>query len=274
MKLTGIISAVLLMCLSVSARAQAPSSDALNGQQWAVFTITPENAILTLDGSLTLSTRNGVLQVLLAPGMHAFFCESPYYESISGEFELKQDERSDISLNLVPTFGYVTVNSTQKKADIILDGENIGKGKTGSGRIMAGVHNLLLVRDAVCLYRGSFSLERGERKTIDIRSSDINPVPMSVILAESGVTGNSGSPEEEGIGSGWGGMNIHSNLAGAAVIVNGIGSGTAPCIIKPLRAGQPCRVTLKLAGYKDVTRMVKIKDGEIADVEMRLKKRR
>lgn len=264
----------VLLVLPARLVAQTQPSDELNGLQWAVFRLSPENAILTIDGAQTYPVRDGVLQLMLAPGLHSYFCESPYYEPAAGEFELKQEKRADLSVNLVPTFGYVTVNSTQKKADIILDGETIGKGKAGSGRVMAGTHSLMLVRDVTCLYRTTFTLERGERKTIDVRSYDIHPIPMSVVLAENGMAGSPEELEDEGGGSGWGGINVHSNIAGATVILNGLDSGTAPCIIKPLRAGQPCRVTLRSAGCKDVTKMVRIKGGEVTDIEIRLKKRR
>ncbi|MCQ2143853.1 MAG: PEGA domain-containing protein [Bacteroidales bacterium] len=266
--------AVLMLALPFRMAAQTPASDELGGLQWAVFKVSPENSILTVDGTDTYPIRNGVLQVMLTAGAQEGACESPYYDSDCGEFELTAEKRSDISISLIPTFGYVTVNSTQKKADIILDGEVIGKGRAGSGRVMAGVHSLMLVKDVTCLYRTTFSLERGERRTIDITSYDLKAIPMSVILAESGMTASADNMEEEGTGSGWGGVNVHSNLAGASVVINGLESGTAPCIIKPLRAGQPCRVTLKYPGYKDVTKMVRIKGGTVTDIEIRMKKRR
>lgn len=276
MKFSGILrlAAALFLVLPARLTAQAPRSGELDGFQWAVFKLSPENAILTVDGTQTYPVRDGVLQLLLVPGVHKYFCESPYYESVAGEFELDKDEKENLTLNLVPVFGYVSVNSTQKKADIMLDGEKIGRGKAGSGRVMAGPHSLLLVRDAVCLYRLTFNLDRGERKVINIGSSDLHPVPMDLILAESGITAGSEPEDEDGIAAGWGGVNVHSNIAGASVIVNGIERGTSPCIIKPLRDGQPCRVTLKYHGFKDVTKMVKIKGGEVADIEIRLKKRK
>lgn len=276
MKHPGLLSFAvsLLLVLPAGMMAQNLQPGELDGHQWTVFRVTPENSILTIDGTQTHSIRDGVLQVLLPPGVHRYFCESPYYESASGEFELEKDEKENLTLNLVPVFGYVTVNSTQRKADIVLDGENIGRGKVGSGRVMAGPHNLLLVRDGVCLYRVTFSLDKGERKVINIGSSDLHPVPMDLILAESGITASGEPEDEDGPAAGWGGINVHSNVTGAAVIVNGIQKGTSPCIIKPLREGQPCRVTLKFPGCKDITRMVKIRSGEITDMEIRLKKRK
>lgn len=257
--------------------AQTPAAEETAGLQWTVFEISPENAILTVDGSRTLVTRNGVLQLMLAPGVHTFTCESPFYDPGSGDFELKEDKRENVRINLVPAFGYVTVISPVRKAEILFDGDNLGSGKATSGRVMQGMHTLWLVQGGTCLYRGKVAVGKGERVTVEVGMTDLDPVPIAQAVAEAGLASGSlaGDDDPEALtGSGWGGINVHSNFAGAQVIVNGLQSGTSPCIIRTLRAGQTYRITLKMEGCKDVTKMVRVKGGEVTDLEIKLKKRR
>lgn len=247
-------------------------------QQWVVFHVSPQNAMVTVDGERTLPVRQGTAQIMLPAGSHKFVCESPFYESVCGDFTIIDKERTDVEVTLQPEFSYLVISCKDKKVRTFVDGRSVGYGPAETGKITPGEHYVLLVRDSLCLYRASVVLERGEKRTISVGPADYAPVPLVDVLAASGISMSEFLSEGKGTenqeAKGLGSLNIHSNVAGAEVVVNGIRKGTTPCIVRPLQAGLRYRVTLRLHGCKDVTKMVRVKDGDMTDVRILMKKNR
>lgn len=245
-------------------------------QQWVVFHVNPQNAMVTVDGAQMIPVRQGVAQVMLPAGNHKYVCESPFYESVSGDFTINEKERTDVEVTLQPEFSYLLIVCRDRKVRTFVDGRPVGYGVVETGKITPGEHHVLLVRDTLCLYRADVLLVRGEKRTVNVTPDDYSPVPLVDVLAANGISMSeflsdgkgSGELEAKGLGS----LNIHSNVPGAEVVVNGIRKGTAPCIVRPLQAGLRYRVTLRLAGYREVTKMVRVKEGDMTDVRISLKK--
>lgn len=255
-------------------KAAQTASDGSAGHQWTVFAVSPENALLTVDGQ-TYQVRGGLLQLMLGPGMHQYVCVSPFYETRSGEFELKDDERENVRIILQPTFAFISVTSYDRKAQIYIDGRPMGTWTAESGRLTPGPHGVMLVKGETCLYSTTVILEKGEKKALNLGLADFNPRPLAEVLAFAGLSMadflNQGS-DENGMAAGTGSLNVHTNVPGATVLVNGLERGTTPCIVKDIHAGGPYRVTVRLKGCKDVTKMVRIKDGEMTELGIKLKK--
>lgn len=250
----------------------------LQAQQWAVFSIIPRNAMLTVDGKQTISVRNGLAQVLLEAGTHNWKCESPFYETAAGEFEVSGDQRVEIRIGLAPVFATLNILTQDKNALVYIDGMCVGKGSVESGRLGSGEHSVMLVRDTLSLYRTLVTLVPGERKTIQIGVRDYNVVPLRRVLSSSGISvaaflSQNGADDEPVSVKGKGNLNIHTDIQGVTVIINGFQRGNTPCIIKDLAAGQTYRVTLRFEGFKDYTKMIKVEEGKTFDMKVKMKKK-
>lgn len=66
-------------------------------------------------------------------------------------------------------------------------------------------------------------------------------------------------------------LNIHSNVVGATVIVNGVEVGMTPCVVEKLPASKPCQIRLKNKGYKDAEATVIPVGNDMVDVELKMK---
>ncbi len=249
----------------------------LQAQQWAVFTIIPRNVMLSVDGKQTMAIRNGVAQVLLDAGSHNWVCESPFYKTANGEFEVNS-ERVEIRIDLTPDFGYLKILTQDKQARIYIDGRCAGVGSVESGKLGSGEHSVMLVRDTLSLYRTVVTLAPGEKKTITIAVRDYNIEHLRAVLSSSGVSvasflSQDGSADEPVTVKGKGDLNVHADVQGVTVRVNGIPRGATPCIIKDLAAGQPYRVTLRYDGFRDYTKMVKVEEGNAFELNVKMKKK-
>ena len=66
-------------------------------------------------------------------------------------------------------------------------------------------------------------------------------------------------------------LNIHSNVVGATIFINGVEVGQTPCVVENLPASKPCEVRLKNDGYKDATGTVTPIGNDMVDVELKMK---
>ena len=66
-------------------------------------------------------------------------------------------------------------------------------------------------------------------------------------------------------------LNIHSNVVGATVLVNGVEVGITPCVVEKLPASKPCQIRLKSKGYKDAEATVEPIGNDMVDVELNMK---
>lgn len=277
---------IALVCLLLSlglilrgqGRAIEQFASGSNDKQWALLNIDPPNAIITLDSAEVHTTRNGVLQAFLPLGKHAFVIESPYYHSYESQFELTDSCKVQLDIHLVPAFGYARVSTPLRGGMIFIDGEFCGKEKTPPCKLSEGSHRVRLIRDTLKFYDGVFQLESGGKNYLEITEYTITPASRSEMtasrLAQAGLAGT--AIEDEIIDENsttWGMLNLHSNVAGATVLVNGVEYGLTPCIIKGLKPSVRYRFTVRMDGWREQTRMVYVKSGEMQEIEITLKKR-
>ena len=74
-------------------------------------------------------------------------------------------------------------------------------------------------------------------------------------------------------GMGYGLLNIHCNVEGASISINGSGYGQTPRIVR-LDASKIYKVALSKEGYKDGKLTVRPRGNNMVDVYMKLKKKR
>ncbi len=279
MKRFALILLCLLPCtlLRGQGRAIEQYASGSNDKQWALLHIDPPDAIVTLDSTDVRMTRNGTVQAFLPVGKHSFVVESPFYHSYTSQFELTDSVKVILDIRLTPAFGYASVHTPLKDGMVFIDGIFSGKENTGLCKLSEGPHRLRIIRDSLKYYDGIFQLESGAKKWLDITEYTITPASrreMTVArMAQAGLAGADADEEAAADENQWGMLSIHANVAGATVLVNGVEYGQSPCIVKGLKPSVRYRITVRMDGWREQTRMVSVKSGEMPELEFTLKKK-
>ena len=103
----------------------------------------------------------------------------------------------------------------------------------------------------------------------EARKDGQQPVPVRLWIEDT-------FPQEivlEAPGAGYGLLNIHCNVAGAGIRIDGKDYGQTPRIVR-LEATRSYQMTLSTDGYKTLSRQVPPRGNHLVDVYLKLKKRR
>ena len=144
-------------------------------KQWVIFEIQPQDAILTIDSTMTL-VQGGKQQFYLPIGKHAYIAESPFHQQEEGSFELTEEERQIVTVALQPIYSYLTVRTSLEGCDILIDGQPIGQMRGTSGHLREGLHRLTVLKDSLMYYDADFNIGWREKKTIELTSDDLRPI--------------------------------------------------------------------------------------------------
>lgn len=267
-------------------------------KQWVIFEIQPKDAILTIDSTMTL-VHDGKQQFYLPIGNHTYLAESPFHQQEEGTFELTDEEHKTISLALQPIYSYIRVKTPMEGCDILIDGQFIGKTQATSGHLREGDHHLIVLKDSLKYYDATINIGWREKKTIELSSEDLRPIIESkskaikkseVVITKTIPNGKSEAPKVAPIifetlddslsvtpsnePDFYGMINVHSNVIGANVYIDGKLKGTTPCIIKELAAGKKCRVRLTKAGFYDTEKIILVEGNDLTFVKLDLKKKK
>ena len=142
-------------------------------KQWVIFEIQPQDAILTIDSTMTL-VQGGKQQFYLPIGKHAYIAESPFHQQEEGSFELTEEERQIVTVALQPIYSYLTVRTSLEGCDILIDGQQIGQTRGTSGHLREGIHRLTVLKDSLRYYDADFSIGWREKKTIELSAGDLS----------------------------------------------------------------------------------------------------
>lgn len=147
-----------------------------NPNQWIVFNISPENAILTLD-SVMYRVTDGQISLYLPIGNHSYQLESPFYEEVADSIVLTDSVRIEKNIYLQPVYSYLSVKTEDPEMEIFVDEKQIGTGEVTVGRIEKGNHRLSLLKNNHWVKDTVISIDRAEKKTIfvpeDLRAKNL-----------------------------------------------------------------------------------------------------
>ena len=146
-------------------------------KQWVVFKVSPENAIVHVDSTVTL-VRGTNPSFYLALGSHTYQVEAPFYESVADSFQLADSAKMTIDVKLQPQYSFLTVRTEWPTGDIHIDGKSIGKGEATSQRLMAGNHRLSVFLGTACCYDETISLSPAEKKVVTLTRKDFHLHPL------------------------------------------------------------------------------------------------
>ena len=325
-----------------------PGKEYKLSKQWVVFKVTPENAILQVDSTLSL-IRNGTAQFNLPVGKHPYRVEAPFYEVLEDTLELADSAKLFVPVVLQSFYSYLTVQTPLADGTIYLDGQPIGTRRATSGHLQAGDHHLVVMRDTVCYYDAVVNVRSGEKKVMELTMTDLQPRPsftrraispgiereevedmavkpdtatvqQTLAMAPVTITTADNTTEiwinrepmaygkwegqltqgyytiqtrKDGLESkpifvwiddnqpvmmdlsapmaSYGLLNIHSNVVGATIFINGVEVGQTPCVVENLPAEKPCEIRLTSEGYREATGTVTPIGNDMVDVELKMK---
>lgn len=128
------------------------------------MTVTPPEATVYygIGGTYSLGSQritDGAFDIFLDEGRYSFKVESDFYETWYDEIEIAEGTK-DVSVNLKPAFGYISLNSNPQGADVFLDGKPIGTTPIRSSeKVSAGRHALRVQKDNYYAWDGQITVE-------------------------------------------------------------------------------------------------------------------
>lgn len=144
-------------------------------RQWVVFNVSPENAILRIDSTMTL-LREPSATFFLPIGSHSYQVESPFYEAVKDSFLLTDTAKEVITVSLQPVYSYLTVKTPWESCDIRVDGQSVGWKEATSKRLGTGTHRLSVFMYDTCYYDTSFDIGPSEKKVVCLTADDMHPL--------------------------------------------------------------------------------------------------
>ena len=140
--------------------------------QWALFDISPENAILKVD-SMTELVRKGSAAFYLPLGMHTYHVEAPFHEEVTDSFCLTDTAKVVVPVILQPFYSYLTVKSPWPNGDLYVDNMLVVNDGETSFRLTEGSHHVALVWNGDTYYDGYINIGRAEKKVIEVKESEL-----------------------------------------------------------------------------------------------------
>lgn len=163
-----------------------PGKEYKLSKQWVVFQVTPENAILQVDSTVTL-VRDGVAQFNLPLGKHGYHVEAPFYEDLSDSVEVVDSAKLIVPIVLQSVYSYLTVKLPVLEGRIFVDGQPIGKGEATSGRLQQGDHQVIVMQEETCYADTVINLGIGEKRILTLKAGDLKARPLMARAITPGV---------------------------------------------------------------------------------------
>lgn len=220
--------------------AAAPAQSAASGRNYAVFTVEPPTATVTIEGAAH-EARAGKVNVLLRHGVHAYTVEAPGYLPERGSVTVGA-QRAELSVRLRSAKGTIAVTCATPGTEIYVNGDRVGSG-TWQGEFAPGEY---LVEGRLASHRPVEQLATvvmGEKCTV-------------ALPALSAITGS---------------LDVNFEPNGATISIDGTARGTTPAMLDGVLAGTHA-VTISATGYTPQTHTVTIADSRTASLSGSLSK--
>lgn len=145
-------------------------------KQWAVLYIQPHHVIVQID-SVMHAVQNGMLSLYLPIGKHACKIFSPFYQEQSDMLEITDSIKLERQYVLKPYYSYLTVETANPTAQIVLDNQMIGVGEAKTSRIKPGRYRLVIKQQDLVYYDQWVQVENAENKVLRFTANDLHPLP-------------------------------------------------------------------------------------------------
>ena len=204
------------------------------GGNFYALTVTPKNAVVTIDGNQQTVSTDGEYSAMLPYGSHTYKVEAGGYISKSGTFTISSSDMTPINVSLVSAMATVSVTCPTPAVSLYVDKKSVGT-IPWTGSLKEGMHLIEVKKEGY----------RSQQRTINLSQQQKLDVAFNELAA---IQGN---------------LSVNYKPFGADVYIDGNKVGQSPRVFNGLLVGNH-KVEIKKDGYGTDSKTVNILEGQTA----------
>ena len=204
------------------------------GGNFYALTVTPKNAVVTIDGNQQTVSTDGEYSAMLPYGSHTYKVEAGGYTSKSGTFTISSSDMTPINVSLVSAMATVSVTCPTPAVSLYVDKKSVGT-IPWTGSLKEGMHLIEAKKEGY----------RSQQRTINLSQQQKLDVAFAELAA---IQGN---------------LSVNYKPFGADVYVDGKKIGQSPRVFNGIMVGNH-KVEIKKDGYGTDSKTVNILEGQTA----------
>ena len=206
------------------------------GGNFYALTVTPKNAVVTIDGNPQTVSTDGEYSAMLPYGSHTYKVEAGGYISKSGSFTISSSDTTPINVSLVSAMATVSVTCPTPAVSLYVDKKSVGMAPW-TGSLKEGMHLIEAKKDGY----------RSQQRTINLSQQQRLDVAFAELAA---IQGN---------------LSVNYKPFGADVFIDGKKVGQSPRVFNGILVGSH-KVEIKKDGYGTDSKTVSILEGQTASL--------
>ena len=206
------------------------------GGNFYALTVTPKNAVVTIDGNQQTVSTDGEYSAMLPYGSHTYKVEAGGYISKSGSFTISSSDMTPINVSLVSAMATVSVTCPTPAVSLYVDKKSVGMAPW-TGSIKEGMHLIEAKKEGY----------RSQQRTINLSQQQRLDVAFNEPVA---ILGN---------------LSVNYKPFGADVYIDGKKIGQSPRVFNGIMVGNH-KVEIKKDGYGTDSKTVSILEGQTASL--------
>ena len=204
------------------------------GGNFYALTVTPKNAVVTIDDNQQTVSTDGEYSAMLPYGNHTYKVEAGGYISKSGSFTISSSDMTPINVSLVSAMATVSVTCPTPAVSLYVDKKSVGM-IPWTGSLKEGMHLIEAKKDGY----------RSQQRTINLSQQQKLDVAFNELVA---IQGN---------------LSVNYKPFGADVYIDGNKVGQSPRVFNGIMVGNH-KVEIKKDGYGTDSKIVNILEGQTA----------
>ena len=206
------------------------------GGNFYALTVTPKNAVVTIDGNQQTVSTDGEYSAMLPYGSHTYKVEAGGYISKSGSFTISSSDMTPINVSLVSAMATVSVTCPTPAVSLYVDKKSVGMAPW-TGSLKEGMHLIEAKKEGY----------RSQQRTINLSQQQKLDVAFAELAA---IQGN---------------LSVNYKPFGADVYIDGKKVGQSPRVFNGILVGNH-KVEIKKDGYGTDSKTVSILEGQTASL--------
>ena len=206
------------------------------GGNFYALTVTPKNAVVTIDGNQQTVSTDGEYSAMLPYGSHTYKVEAGGYISKSGSFTISSSDMTPINVSLVSAMATVSVTCPTPAVSLYVDKKSVGMAPW-KGSLKEGMHLIEAKKEGY----------RSQQRTINLSQQQRLDVAFAELAA---IQGN---------------LSVNYKPFGADVYIDGKKVGQSPRVFNGILVGNH-KVEIKKDGYGTDSKTVSILEGQTASL--------
>ena len=231
----GKVESGMTYILTLSKPAGSTESTDAGGNFYAL-TVTPKNAVVTIDGNQQTVSTDGEYSAMLPYGSHTYKVEAGGYISKSGSFTISSSDMTPINVSLVSAMATVSVTCPTPAVSLYVDKKSVGMAPW-TGSLKEGMH----------LIEAKKKGYRSQQRTINLSQQQRLDVAFAELAA---IQGN---------------LSVNYKPFGSDVYIDGKKVGQSPRVFNGIMVGNH-KVEIKKDGYGTDSKTVSILEGQTASL--------